>query len=154
VINLSLAAYPVSDCENAVDEMKETLENAAKKNWVVIAAGNDKGDAIESLPGCITGPNDGNLLTVASVNCNETCAVDYSNFGAPVDWVAVGTNVFSTSRKDASGNWTYRVVQGTSMSTAVISGVIHATGRKPKNGTKVTCGPPGGTARNYHLGVK
>lgn len=118
-----------------------------------MASGNNGGNASESLPGCLDGER--NLFTVGSVNCNQTCA-DYANFGSSVDWVAVGTDVFSTSLKDASGFWTYRVASGTSMSAAVISGVIHLRGSKPKNGILVSCGDrgPGGATFNIHLGTR
>ncbi len=115
---------------------------------------------MKACPDALDGTGSIDLFTVGAVDCNIICA-PYSNYGAAVDWVAVGTNVFSTYLYDTQRqhNWTYRVVNGTSMAAAVISGVIHASNKKPKKGPKaLNCNPPlvappGQGSRPYHLGV-
>ncbi|MBK7650466.1 MAG: hypothetical protein IPJ20_06505 [Flammeovirgaceae bacterium] len=96
-----------------------------------------------SVPGCINGPR---LFTIAAVNCSLQCAL-YSNYGHPVDFVAVGTDVFSTYLYDASsGKWTYMLVSGTSSDLWV----IHATG-KDRKGQEIYCGlgNPGSTGVSF-----
>ncbi len=153
VINLSLGDYPIANCNTAIPDLRKILTRLGKKYFVVMAAGNDAGNAKESVPGCINGPR---LFTIAAVNCSLQCAL-YSNYGHPVDFVAVGTDVFSTYLYDASsGKWTYMLVSGTSMATAVISGVIHATGQRPAKGQEIYCSDLGnpGNPLGYHLGTK
>ena len=62
-----------------------------------------------------------------------------ANYGAEVDFVAVGTNVFSTYKKNATGQWQYMVASGTSMAAAVISGVAHYNGLRPKPLDAIPC---------------
>jgi subtilisin family serine protease len=144
VVNLSLGAYGINLCKpnnRGYRLLREKLRDLASDNtFIVIAAGNDGAEAENSLPGCI---DETNIFTVAAVECDNTCA-DYSNFGyPPVDWIAVGSNVFSTYK---GGN--YRIMSGTSMAAAVVSGVIHAKGGEPVEGDHSTCGTPG---HEYHL---
>lgn len=143
VVNLSLGAYGINLCKpnnRGYRLLREKLKDLASDNtFIVIAAGNDGAVAEYSLPGCI---DETNIFTVAAVECNNTCA-DYSNFGFPtVDWIAVGSNVFSTYKGS-----NYRVMSGTSMAAAVVSGVIHAKGGEPVEGAHITCGSPG---HEYH----
>jgi subtilisin family serine protease len=137
VVNLSLGAYGVDLCDQSKEGyriLKQALLDLAQDNtFIVIAAGNDGADARNSLPGCINGNN---IFTVAAMNCDTTCA-GYSNFGPPVDWIAVGSNVFSTFKDN-----NYRIMSGTSMAAAVVSGVVHANGRRPKTGDSKQCGTP------------
>ncbi|HTF18576.1 MAG TPA: S8 family serine peptidase [Chryseolinea sp.] len=122
VVNMSLGAYcPGCSDLRAVLESKITLLTSTGI-FVVMAAGNDSGDANLTLPGSINGPN---LFTVASIDCDDACSF-YSNYGSSVDWLAVGTKVFSTYRKRR-----FLVLSGTSMSTAVVTGIIHARGGPP-----------------------
>lgn len=129
VVNLSLGAYGIDMC-NPNDKSFKILQKALRtlaqdKTFIVIAAGNDSGDVDNSLPGCISGNN---IFTVAAMDCDPEDCSDYSNFGLPtVDWIAIGSNVFSTYL----GN-EYRIMSGTSMATAVVSGVVHANGGPPK----------------------
>ena len=151
VVNLSLGEYPITNCNTEIAGLRQTLLNAGKRHFIVMSAGNDSGDANLNLPGCISGHN---LFTVGAVNCNLNCA-GYSNFGAPVDYLAVGTDIFSTYLRDATTNvWTYRVVSGTSFSAAVISGVIHANNGIPKNGRSNRLWCASGPIISYHLGVR
>ena len=136
---MSLGDYDIlNQCNTAeIPDLLTTLENAAIKHFVVMASGNDGGDVMNSIPGCINGRPGTKLVTVAAVTCGKQCAL-FSNYGEPVDWVAVGTDVFTTYLKDqATGNWTFMVASGTSISAGVISGVIHARGGPPIAGGRV-----------------
>jgi subtilisin family serine protease len=100
-----------------------------------MAAGNDAGDAANNHPGCV---NDDKVFTVASIDCDDNCSF-YSNYGAAVDWLAVGTNVFSTYRARGQEE-RYTLMSGTSMSTAIVTGIIHANGGPPIQGPSIECG--------------
>ena len=102
---------------------------------------NDSGDAGSNFPGCINGPY---IYTVASINCDKSCAF-YSNYNSGVvEWLTVGTNVFSTYK---GGN--YAIMSGTSMSTAVVTGIIHSRGDKPLSLTTQNC-----AGTNYDIAKK
>lgn len=138
VVNLSLGAYDIDLCDPSKDQYKELrkmlVDLARDKRYIVIAAGNEGMDAKNSLPGCI---NHRNIFTVAAMMCRDECA-DYSNFGnPPVDWIAVGSDVLSTYK-----GGTYRIMSGTSMAAAVVSGVVHANGGPPDAGDSKECGTP------------
>jgi len=144
VVNLSLGAYCV-DCAVELPGLRTMILNlAAKKVYIVMASGNDAGDAKRNFPGCINSPvgSPNYIFTVGAIDCDGLCTF-YSNYGAPpIDYVAVGTHVFSTFIKDPlTGQWQYTLMSGTSMSTAVISGVIHATSGAIK-AQNSTCGSP------------
>ena len=150
VINLSLGDFPIANCTTEIVGLETTLKNAASVHFVVMASGNNLDNAARSLPGCIEGDN---LFTVAAVSCGKQCAV-YSNYGDPVDWAAVGTDVFTTHLYNPASGWQFVVSSGTSLSSAVISGVIHSSGEKPKPAGSVHCSVLGSTtpARAYFLG--
>jgi subtilisin family serine protease len=152
VINLSLGDYPITDCKKEIPGLPEILTELGQQRFVVMAAGNNMDDSNKSLPGCL---DENGLVTVAAVNCTLNCSL-YSNYGSSVDYVAVGTDVISTFLYDATAaKWTYMVVSGTSMATAVISGVIHSTGKLPVKGKMVGCGLPGSsTITDYPMGTK
>ena len=132
----------VSTVLGRIPGLEPTLVNAASRNFVVMASGNDQGNARRSAPGCTDGPSPGtrNLFTVAAVTCGKQCEL-YSNYGKPpVDFVAVGSDVLSTYLFDpVTRNWRFYVTSGTSISAGVISGVIHSTGSKPRPGGRVFC---------------
>jgi subtilisin family serine protease len=139
VVNLSLGAFDAQLCRQTNHPAYTVLYNALQElardtTYIVIAAGNENKHATNSLPACMD-ENDTNILfAVAAVNCDNTCA-DYSNFGQPpLYWGAVGTNVFSTY-KDSN----YKIMSGTSMAAAVVSGVIHANDGPPHSDRSVTC---------------
>ncbi len=126
IINLSLGGK-CADCAKESPSLLKDLDQAAKYGfYVVMAAGNDNGDANTNFPGCYSGNT--NLFTVGALDCNKACA-SYSNFGAPpVDFVEVGSQVFSTYMNDpVTHAQQYAILSGTSMSAAVMSGVLQAT---------------------------
>src|SRR5260221_7954359 len=139
VINLSLGRYCVTNCENFLPDLRNKIRSLARFGiYVVMSAGNDAGDASLNLPGCINdvGPSP-KVYTVVAMERSTMCAF-YSNFGmAPADYIAVGTNVYSTYL-----NSQYKIMSGTSMSAAVVSGVVHARGGAPTSIATVTCGSP------------
>lgn len=142
VVNLSLGAYdPLNpSCwfrylDRAIDAV--TTDSV----FVTLSAGNDAGNAMCNRPGCISGDS---VYTASSINADSTCAA-YANFGnPPVDFLTVGTRLFSL--------WTsggYRMASGTSVSSALLAGIIHARGGPPASGSSVSC--MGGT---YPIGIR
>ena len=112
--------------------------------FVVMSAGNDGGDAGRNLPGCINGNN---IFTVGALDfsCGSLGGkYSASNFGSGVDYFVPGSNVFST--------WPggqYMVMSGTSMSAAIMAGIIHATRGNPRSSGTINIG-----GINYRIASK
>lgn len=134
VVSMSLGAYPTANCATAEPALRTAIANLAYYGThVVIAAGNNGNcnGATACLPGCYNMPR---VYTVGALTCNMTRAA-YSNYGpGTVDWVAVGSDVWST----VPGG--YGTKSGTSMATPVVAGVIHARGGAPVSGGAVNTG--------------
>lgn len=127
VCNLSLGGYYGSGCSTNSVYKTAVTNLAASGTWVVMAAGNNGNNAALYEPACINGTR---ILTVANMDC-----YNYWNFGSnygigPVDWIAVGTQVYSTY----PGNQ-YATMTGTSMSAPHVAGIVHA-----RQGNPVQCG--------------
>ncbi|MBN3581732.1 S8 family serine peptidase [Algoriphagus aestuarii] len=138
VVLMSLGSYNVSDCSTSNPLLTSAIQNIANKGmFVVMSAGNAGGDAGRNLPGCIDGQN---IFTVGALNfkCDGLGGkYSASNFGTEVDYFVPGSEVFSTWSKDAfnepRGNNPYQIMSGTSMSAAIMAGIIHATNGRPRN---------------------
>jgi len=147
VVSMSLGGYPMTCNVGTIGSDARALYLAIANlyyggTYVVMAAGNNGqcNGAASTLPGCINQPK---AFTVGALNCDMTRA-PYSNYGPNiVDWVAVGTGVYSTYK-----NGGYITMSGTSMATPVVAGIIHARGGPPVSGGNVSiCGT---TYRSAH----
>lgn len=128
VINLSLGATEVVPCEGGNASVFETA--IAKGITVVVAAGN------ESRPSLSFPANCSGVITVAATQARGDRAT-YSNFGpgvfiaAPGGEFSVGSTESPESRGGIISSWidgnnlpTYRLSEGTSMATPVVSGIV------------------------------
>lgn len=129
VINLSLGAYPYSSCP-ATDPIISVILNLANEGtFFSIASGNEGSYASFSYPACAEGSR---IITVAAISCNASCT-SYSNYGPGVDYLAVGTNVYSCYK-----NKSYATLSGTSMAAPVVAGILHLRGQ-PVTGPQILC---------------
>ena len=129
VVNLSMGTYSSGGCLTTASIISAILNLGNEGTFVCIAAGNESGYASFSFPACIEGTR---IITVAAINCNSTSA-SYSNYGPGVDYLAVGSNVYSCYK-----NGIYTTMTGTSMATPVVSGIVHLRGW-PAAGPSVLC---------------
>lgn len=131
VVNMSIEAYGYANCQNSNPALRDAIFNLGNAGtFVVMAAGNESANANLNLPGCINGNR---VYTVGSITCTNACS-NFSNWGNSVDWVAVGSSVYST---DKNGGYTTK--SGTSMASPVVAGVIHARNNPPLSAGNVNC---------------
>jgi subtilisin family serine protease len=131
VVNLSLGAYDPMNPACFFPGLRSAIERVTTGGvFVSLSAGNDAGNALCNRPGCIDGTN---IYTASSINADSTCAL-YANFGRPVDYVTVGTRLFSLWNDDG-----FRMASGTSASSALLAGIIHARNGPPVSGSSVSC---------------
>ncbi|MBN7816049.1 S8 family peptidase [Algoriphagus pacificus] len=108
-------------------------ELAAKGVYVVMSAGNQAKESLTNFPGCmelLSFPESvrSKIFTIGSVEVTSTgdyLYSSFSNFGRPsIDYLTPGEYIFTT----APGG-KYALVSGTSVSTAIFSGILyHQTG--------------------------
>lgn len=122
VINLSLGG--AGSCGFTQQNAINTARGLGAS--IIVAAGNENADAINSNPANCTG-----VITVAAVNRNGARAF-YSNFGNNVDVAAPGGDTSITSNgilstlnngRTTPGTDSYAFYQGTSMATPHVAGV-------------------------------
>lgn len=130
VVLMSLGEYGIQGCSDSNPALIGAIQDLASKGlFIVMSAGNDSGESSQNLPGCIEGPN---IFTVGSYDFDCSGFTGFSatgNLGTPaVDFVAPGENVFS-----AYPGARYMVASGTSMSAALVAGLIHSLGTAPNS---------------------
>ncbi len=135
VVNISIGGISYLDCENILGAMRDAVRNLGNAGtYVVMAAGNNKGNAAHCLPGCINGTN---VYTVGGISCINAC-YEFSNWNTGSDnvvaWVAVGVEVYTTFK-----NGGYVSLSGTSMASPTVAGIIHARGGPPVLGGTINC---------------
>ncbi|QQS30919.1 MAG: S8 family serine peptidase [Sphingobacteriales bacterium] len=125
VVNMSLRIGIFSvNCESGDPALRNAIQNLGLAGThVVMSAGNLGVASNTQRPGCINGTR---VYTVGNITCANAYNTG-SNFGIPsIDWVAVGTSVYSTL---PGGVYGYKT--GTSMSAPVVAGIVHSKNAAP-----------------------
>ncbi len=123
VVNLSLGVPPSTTLDDAVRKV------AAKGIFVAIASGNSGADCTNNSPARV---NATNVFTVSAMN-SLGIFESYSNYGAPVDYAAPGTNIYTTAKGGG-----YVKSGGTSMAAPHVAGILLVTNGSPKASGFVT----------------
>ena len=112
IINLSLGGEEYSNY------LEEAVKYAESKGVIMIAATGNYGNNV-LYPAAYS-----ETIAVGAIGENIEVA-DYSNYGAEVDLVAPGTNIYSTSGsyENEVFKYNYLSMSGTSMSAAYVSGI-------------------------------
>lgn len=139
VISMSLGGR-ITDCGQDGLMLQMQAISSALNVSIVSAAGNGYFWAGEQssrfLPACVEGTN---IYTIGSVDLDyqssnqEVVFSGFSNYELPpIDWVVPGNRIFSTYPNDS-----YAVMEGTSMSAALMAGLLYLTGGDIQEKTKV-----------------
>lgn len=108
IINLSLGGYSYNDV------FAKAIKTAYEKGIIVFAAAGNEATSREHYPSDYEG-----AFSVASIN-RRGRASSFSNYGENIDFAFPGEEIYSIDYEKING---YKYASGTSMSTAVASGV-------------------------------
>ena len=111
VINLSLGAQ-TGPALNALDRAVQAAID--ERITVVVAAGNQAGNANASSPGHVK-----DAITVAAIDHDHDFAFDFSNHGKRIDLLSIGVRVIS-----AADGGQYARLDGTSMAAPHVTGTV------------------------------
>jgi Subtilase family len=131
VVNMSFGASDPTFTEGTNPLLTKAVKDLGEQGlMVVMSAGNSASNANMNLPGLISGKN---IFTVAAMD-NVSQFASYSNFGMPpVDFIVTGSRIISLWPNNR-----FRMLSGTSMAAAVMSGILHASrGKMPATTGKV-----------------
>lgn len=132
VVNMSLGRVQNGNSCNwgNLDNLILTRLSISKRVFVVMSAGNRTEDSANNFPGCLEGQflfTVGSALSVLGEPTPNFTYSSFSNYGTPpIDWLATGEYVFTTYLDDK-----YMLVSGTSMSAAMVSGILYGKGSAP-----------------------
>lgn len=134
VVNMSLGGYyGTSGCSTGSAYLASINNLNNSGVFVAIAAGNNASNADWYQPACVNGNN---VFTVSSMTCSYGFSSWFSNYGIPpVDWIAVGENVYSTYMGGG-----YATMTGTSMATPHVAGIAHWRNSAPAFGGTISYG--------------
>lgn len=121
VINMSLGG------PNFTQDEQDAINYATQMGVICVAAAGNQGANEIYYPA-----NDLGIISVAASDANDNLA-SYSNFGPWVTVVAPGDNIFSTYLYSG-----YKVLSGTSMSSAMVSGVMGILQSYAPQGTPIS----------------
>jgi subtilisin family serine protease len=108
IVNMSLGSRFYQPLNTAV-------QNLVANNIIVcVAAGNSNSNAVSFSPASTP-----NAITVGSYNLTNNVLSSFSNYGSLVDILAPGESIESTWLRS-----TYRILNGTSMATPMVTGII------------------------------
>lgn len=132
VVNMSLGRVKNGQtCTwGVMDNLIINRLSTLKRVFVVMSAGNKDEESVNNYPGCLEGGflfTVGSALSVLGETAPNFTYSSFSNYGTPpIDWLATGEYVFTTYLDDK-----YMLVSGTSMSAAMVSGILYGKGSAP-----------------------
>jgi len=129
VISLSLGS-PVKIGEKPSAIFEHVGRKALEKGTLIVAASGNNSKRPNHLPRPVSSPaNVESIMAIAALNENLTVA-KFSNAGlnagdgGKVDISAPGVHILSSYSKNAKGSKLYKILNGTSMATPHVSGVL------------------------------
>ncbi|WP_139367484.1 S8 family serine peptidase [Bacillus alkalicellulosilyticus] len=111
VINLSLGTYYPSPI------LEDAIQKAVEANITVVAAAGNGGDEMRLYPAAYQG-----VISVGATNSKNELA-EFSTFGPTVDIVAPGEGIYNAAY-DYDKKSSYMTLDGTSMATPMVTGVV------------------------------